>query len=167
MGCVSKTLAGIVADCSTSMGGIKKIWLTTTDPKPSVSAGVITAFAGSGVTWYKYEIGKGTSSFTSTLNVDQANGTNYVSTELVMLFKRMDAVKRAEMEALSLDDMYAVVLDANGVAWYLGFDEPISATAGTGQTGTAKTDANNYQITLTDESATFPYTVAEDIIPTV
>lgn len=165
MSCVTKAIAGIVADCSTSMGGIKKIWLTTTDPKPSLSAGVITAFGQADVDWKAYEIGKGTSSFTSTLNVDSANGVNYVSTELNMLFRRMDAVKRAEMEALSLDDLYAIVLDCNNVLWYLGFDEPITATAGTGQTGTAKTDANNYSITLTDESETFPYTVNASLIP--
>ena len=54
-----------------------------------------------------------------------------------------------------------IVKDNNGVYWFLGYDEPVNATAGGGQTGQAKTDANQYTITLTDESHELPYEVSK------
>ncbi len=60
-----------------------------------------------------------------------------------------------------------IVKDANGKLWYLGYNEPVTATAGTGQTGTAATDGNNYQITLTDQSDTYPYEVDEKALAAV
>ena len=160
----SQTLAGLVQDCDTSMGGIKKVWIATENPNPSISDGAIVGFEQS-TTWYQYNFKKGTSSFTSTLNVDPANSINYVSTELILQFNKMTTTKRIEMAALAVNDMYVIVLDSNNTYWYLGMDEPVTASAGTSQTGTAKTDGNFYQVTLTDESDTFPYEVLETALP--
>ena len=160
----SQTLAGLVQDCDTSMGGIKKVWIATENPNPSTSDGAIVGFEQS-TTWYQYNFKKGTSSFTSTLNVDPANSINYVSTELILQFNKMTTTKRIEMAALAVNDMYVIVLDSNNTYWYLGMDEPVTASAGTSQTGTAKTDGNFYQVTLTDESDTFPYEVLETALP--
>jgi len=111
--------------------------------------------------FYKYAFRRGSSSFTSTLNVDDANGSNFVQTDLSLVFAKMDTQKRIEMTALSLGELAIIVKDANGKYWYLGYNEPVMATAGSGNTGTARTDANNYQLTATDYSATFPYEVDE------
>lgn len=160
----SQTLSGITLDCQSSMGGIKKVWLTThVDGAAQLGAdGIITGFTGV-TTWYEYNFRKNTGSMTSTLNVDAANGVNYVSTELALVFTKMDTPKRIEMSALVLADAMAVVEDANGKRWFLGFDEPINATAATGESGTAKADGNRYTITLTDESTTFPYEVSASV----
>lgn len=165
MACVSQTLAGLVQDCDTSKGGIRKVWISTVDPKPTLTTGAISKFEATGVTWFEYNFKKGTSSFTSTLNVDQANGINYVSTELVLQFNKMNTTKRLEMAGLAVNDMWIIVLDSNGIYWYLGYNEAVTATAGTSQSGTAKSDGNFYQITLTDESDTFPYEVLEEALP--
>ena len=55
----------------------------------------------------------------------------------------------------------AVVEDANGEMWFLGANGPLTATAGTGETGTAKSDRNAYTLTLTDESLGFPMSLDE------
>lgn len=125
--------------------------------------GIIIRFSKN-VTWYAYNFKKNTCSFTSTLNIDQANGINFVTTELILQFNRMTTAKRLEMKGLAVNDMYVIVLDSNNTYWYLGMNEPVTATSGSAQSGTAKTDGNFYQITLTDESATFPYEVLESII---
>ena len=71
----------------------------------------------------------------------------------------METVKRIEMEALAMNDLAVIVKDANGKYWYFGYDEPVSASAGDGQTGTARGDSNRYSITLQDNSDTWPYEI--------
>jgi hypothetical protein len=44
----------------------------------------------------------------------------------------------------------------NGKYWFLGKDEPVSASAGDGNTGTARSDGNRYTLTLQDNGETWP-----------
>ena len=76
----------------------------------------------------------------------------------------MNTTARVELTALSLADLRVIVKDANGLYWFLGYDEPVNASAGDGQTGTARSDANRYTITLEDTSAEMPMEVDDSII---
>lgn len=160
MDCNSISLANIVRDCETSKGGIRNIYITNWAEglfsKTGSTAGAVFDTLASGATWYKYELRKNTGSMTSTLNVDETNGVNYVSTELALVFNKMDTAKRLQMASLAIGQIAALVEDCNGKVWALGAEEPMAATAGAGQTGTAKTDGNNYSITLTDDQNEFP-----------
>lgn len=167
------TIRGLVLDaCSPNIGGIKNIWLADYMEDAATIAkaegenttdlvdGSVKAFAD-GVTWKKYEMRKNTASMTSTLN-NSTDGASYVTTELAMVFSRMEAQKRISIQALAIGQCMAAVEDSNGVMWFLGADAPLTATAGAGETGTAKGDANRYTLTLTDESLGFPYTIDEE-----
>lgn len=163
----SVTLSGLVRDCSTSMGGIVEAYIANYDDVTSktVTDGQISTIAlATGKHFLRYTFRKGTGSMTSTLNVDPANGVNYVSTDLVLLFTRMETVKRIEMAALAVNELVVIVKDANGKYWYLGKDEPVNASAGDGQTGTARSDANRYTITLEDNSLEMPFEVDSAIV---
>lgn len=160
-GCTTAPLHGIIDTCDTSKGGIKRIWMA-----PYAAGNATKNSAGNdqyeinvaSVTDYKYfYVKKNTTSFTSTLTVDPANGVNFVTTVLSVVFNKMDRQKQAEMAALALNDLNVVVEDSNGNFWYLGFDNPVYATGGTGETGTNKTDGNKYTVELTCDSATYPY----------
>lgn len=162
-------LAGIASSCETSMGGLKKVYIATysdniytVDSTAHTISGIST-----GTTWYEYNFKKGVCSMTSTLNVDNANGVNYVTTELVLQFLKMDTAKRVEVGALCTGDIAVIAQDANGKYWALGMTEPVNASAGTAQTGQAKTDGNFYQITLTDDNPEFPYEVTKAAIDTL
>lgn len=161
-----QTLAGIIRDCSPSIGGIVEAYIANYDDVSSVTAEEkVTAIEmETGKQFYKYTFRPGTGSMTSTLNADPAAGTNYVSTELLLQFNRMETTKRIEVSALAVGDLSVIVKDANGTYWYLGKDEPVTASAGTGQTGTARADGNYYQITLTDNAATWPLEVDGSIV---
>lgn len=161
-----QTLAGIIRDCSPSIGGIVEAYIANYDDVSSVTAEEkVTAIKMEpGKQFYKYTFRPGTGSMTSTLNADPAAGTNYVSTELLLQFNRMETTKRIEVSALAVGDLSVIVKDANGTYWYLGKDEPVTASAGTGQTGTARADGNYYQITLTDNAATWPLEVDGSIV---
>lgn len=162
MACTNVTLAGLLRDCETSKGGIKVVYIAkyTEESAAAIKSQIDSATSAStlsGATFYKYEFRRNTGSMTSTLNVDDANGVNYVSTDIVLQFNKMDATKRAEIAALSLDELIVVVLDANNKIWIVGLDAPVCASAGTAQTGTAVADGNFYQITLQGNDDSYPY----------
>lgn len=166
----SQTLAGLVKDCATSMGGIVEAYFAAAADITGVTltSGSISAIAkAAGKQFYKYEFARNTGSLTSNYTVDNSTGSKYVVSDLVLVFNRMETAKRIEITALAESDLVAVVKDANGKYWYLGFDEPISISAGDGQTGTARGDRNGYSITLQDNSAAMPYEVDEAVIATL
>lgn len=166
------TIAGITLDCESSLGGIKQVWITQYDNVKSVTVdddtNQISAITlEEDAKWYNYQFRKGTGSLTSTLNVDETAGTNYVSNELALVFTKMETKKRIEIAALSIGQLVVVVEDSNGKYWFLGKDDYVSASAGTGVTGTAKGDQNAYTLTLATDSESYPYELSEEAIQSV
>lgn len=170
MDCSSIVLAGITQDCTPSLGGIKAVYLI---PYSDVTGVTVEDDKISAISlvpekkFLKYEFRKNTGSLTSTLTVDETAGTNYVANELALVFTKMETAKRLEIAALSIGHCVAVVEDSNGLYWYLGKDDYVAATAGTGVTGTAKGDQNAYTITLATDSETYPFELADTAIKTV
>lgn len=162
MACV-QIATGISQDCQSSMGGVKAIYLTNHDLSDVTvdSNGVVTLTAND---FYRFNTRKNVSTMTSTFNIDSANGTNYVSTELALTFARMDVEKRVTINALRSAELMGVVIDNNGNGWFLGYDNPITVTSGGAQTGAAVGDGNNYTVTITDESKDLPYAVKPEIV---
>ena len=179
----NQTLGGITLDCTSSLGGIKTVYIAnyadvesveldkvddSTPTSADTTYGKITAINMSGDTKFKpYQFRKQTGSMTSTLNVDETVGLNYVSTELSLVFTKMDTAKRIEMSALAIGQLAVIVKDSNDKYWYLGYDDYVSSTAGGGTTGTNKGDGNNYTLTLTDQSETYPYEITEEAVNAV
>lgn len=166
------TIAGITLDCQTSLGGIKQVWITqyadvksvTVDPESNMISDITLE---SSAKWYNYQFRKATGSLTSTLNVDESAGVNYVSNELALVFTKMETAKRVEIAALSIGQLAVVVEDSNGKYWFLGKDDYVSASAGTGITGTAKGDQNAYTLTLSTDSDSYPYELSAEAIQSV
>lgn len=162
-----QTLSGITNDCSSNIGGIKQVYIANYDDVESVQLGegIITGITMNDSAKFKtYSFRKSSGSMTSTLNKDDTAGTQYVSTVLSLVFTKMETAKRIEISALSKGQLVVIVLDSNGKYWYLGYSEYVSATGGSGNSGTAKSDSNNYTIELTDESLDWPYEVQESVI---
>jgi len=169
MSCI-QTLSGLAKDCAANMGGIVEVMIANFADVTGVTItdGVVSAVTmAADAKFKKYSFAKNTGSLTSTYNIDAASGVKYVTSDLLLQFNRMETSKRVEITALSLGDLSVIVKDANGKYWYLGKDEPVNASAGDGQTGTARGDANRYTITLQDESLEMPYEVDETIIPSI
>ena len=162
------TLKGITLDCQPSLGGIKRVWITQYSDVESVVVGeddmIETITLATDAKWYEYQFRKATGSLTSTLNVDESAGVNYVSNELALVFTKMEKDKRIEIAALSIGQLAVVVEDSNGHYWFLGKDDYVSASAGTGVTGTAKGDQNAYTLTLSTDSDSYPYELSEAAI---
>lgn len=166
----TQTLSGLARDCSSNMGGIVEALIANFDDVTAVtiSDGKVTAIdLAASAKFKRYSFNKETGSLTSTYNIDAASGTKYVTSELILQFNRMETTKRVEITALALSDLAVIVKDANSTYHYLGKDEPVNASAGDGQTGTARGDANRYQITLQDNSKEMPYEVDPSIIASI
>lgn len=153
--------------CKPTLGGIKAVYMANykdnafviTEGEDKLIDGSVSGFA-EGVEFVKYPIRKNTASFTSTLN-NSTDGASYVSTELSLVFNRMETAKRIAMQALALGECIVVAEDSNGEMWAMGVDSPVTATAGGAETGTNKSDRNAYTLTLTDESLGFLYALDE------
>lgn len=163
----TQTLSGLAKDCSANMGGIVEVLIANYDDvsELTLTDGKISAIAMvSSAKFKRYNFTKNTGNLTSTYTLDPASGVKFVTNALLLQFNRMETTKRVEITALALGDLAVIVKDANGKYWYLGKDEPVNASAGDGQTGTARADANRYTITLQDESKEMPYEVLESIV---
>ncbi len=163
----TQTLSGLVKDCAANMGGIVEVLIANHADVSSVavSDGMISTITmAQSAKFKRYNFAKNTGSLTSTYTLDPASGVKYVTTDLLLQFNRMETSKRVEITALALGDLAVICKDANGKYWYLGKDEPVNASAGDGQTGTARSDANRYTITLEDNSLEMPFEVDASIV---
>lgn len=163
----TQTLSGLVKDCAANMGGIVEVLIANHADVSSVavSDGMISTITmAQSAKFKRYNFAKNTGSLTSTYTLDPASGVKYVTTDLLLQFNRMETSKRVEITALALGDLVVICKDANGKYWYLGKDEPVNASAGDGQTGTARSDANRYTITLEDNSLEMPFEVDAAIV---
>lgn len=149
------------------MGGIVEVLIANSADVASVSEsnGIITTITMAASAKFKrYEFARNTGSLSSNYTIAPENGTRYVQSDLVLVFNKMETQKRIEISALAQSDLVCIVKDANGKYWYLGYNEPVNASAGDGLTGTARADRNGYSITLMDNSAEMPYEVDGDIV---
>ena len=163
----SQTLSGLVNDCSPNMGGIVEVLIanhadvtavTVTDNK------VAAITMATSANFHKYSFARNTGSLSSNYTIDEANGSRFVVSDLVLVFNRMETAKRIEISALAQGELAVIVKDANGKYWYLGKDAPVRASAGDGLTGTARADRNGYSVTLQDNSLELPLEVDASII---
>lgn len=165
----TQALSGIAASCETNVGGIREVYIANFDDVTAIEVDgtsnmIDTITMDTDKKFKQYFFKKNTSSLTSTLNVDPANGVNFVQSDLALQFAKQETVKRMEIAKLSLGELRVIVKDANGKYWFLGMEEFVSATAGTAETGVNRTDGNRYTITLTDYSSSYPYEVDPSII---
>lgn len=169
----SQTLSGIAKDCTGNMGGIKRVLIanaadidavTITSDEVTAITMVTSGTPPVAAKFVEFYFRPNTSNMTSTWQVNNENGTNYVQTLLQMVFNRMETSKRVAIMALAQAEVVAIVEDMNGKYWYLGYDNPMFLNAGDGPTGTARADRNGYSITLEDNSKALPYEVDDAII---
>ena len=161
------SLTGIAFDCGVNLSGVKRILIADWNKVTAVTVatGEITAITmASSSHFYEYVPAKNTGSLTKTLTKDESTGVKYYTNEAVMQFNKMDTTKRTEIAALDGAQLAAIVQDMNGIYWYLGKDNWVSASAVTGQTGAGMDDGNFYTVTLSDTSSELPYAVDPDII---
>ena len=171
MACNSYTLTGLNTICKeSSFGGIKEVLIAPYDDVDSVavdsSTNLLTPTMVTGKKFKQYKLLKSTGGLTSTLNTSETT-TSYFTNEVTLQFMKMETSKRMEIMALMMSACAVIVKDANGKYWYLGKDNYVECSAGSATTGTAASDANHYELTLSDTSAELPYEVDASVIASI
>ena len=143
--------ASINLGCASNVGGIKVAYLVAGDITGVTynAIGEITGITGTGDI-FTYEVQKQTSSLTETFNSSLENGTLFYTQDLLLNFHKMDADKRNQVKLMAQNrGLKAFAEDNNGTIWYLGADfDGGYLQAGSGVTGVAFGDANQYSVTL-------------------
>ena len=171
MACISITLSGLNNACKeASFGGIKEVLIAPYEDVASTSVDatshLLTPTMVTGKKFKTYKLMKSTGSLTSTLNTSETS-TSYFTNEVTLQFMKIETTKRMEIMSLMMGSVVVIVKDANDKYWYLGKDNYVECSAGTATTGTALTDANHYELTLTDTSAELPYEVSAEVIESI
>jgi hypothetical protein len=151
------TTASINLGCAANVGGIAKAYVVSGELTGATfnSAQQITGTsATSGAQLYTFEVQKQTSSLTETFNNSLENGTLFYQQDLALVFHKMSQDKRNQLKLISQSrGLQVFAEDNNGTIWFLGgiSGEALSGgylSAGTGSSGTAFGDSNQYGITL-------------------
>ena len=149
--------SGLTLGCKDSQGGLEYLYiadLPTYDTITTDVDGKIVSLDASGapvtITFYKYEVPKQSSSFTETINADNTAGTVFYQQDALMVFNKMESVKRDQIKLLAQNPKLLVVIkDGNSKFWSVGVTRGAELTAGSVATGTAYGDRNGGEITLT------------------
>lgn len=166
----TQTLSNINAECGNNMGGSKMMVAHNRSAITNITLtdGKVTAFtlAADAPAAASFAFKNQASGLNSTWTVDATAGVKFVTNEMVMRFPKMETAKRTAIMAMADAELYIIVQDQNKKYWLLGYDNPVTLTAGGGTTGTANSDANEYTVTLSDISEALPYEVLDTAVTT-
>jgi hypothetical protein len=146
--------AGIPKDCDNNLGGVRRIYITDFENVTSITAatGTISAFTmASGTVFYEFEFNKNTSSFAENATISIENGSLFYEQLVTLIIPRREVAKRNVLATLMQKDLAVIVLDQNGLYWYIGEANGANVSELPSTTGTAKGDANAYTITIRGE----------------
>lgn len=164
---------GIAKGCLGNSGGIRKIYITDHINVLNVTLSSpdeeISAFSmASGALFYEFEFNKNTSTYTEVLSGDQANGTQIYTQTVTLKLARREKTKRDTLALLAgFKELAIIVLDANGLYWYLGEVNGVVMTESNSENGTVATDFNGYTLTLVGEEPVAANTVESAAVTAV
>ena len=158
--------------CSDSIGGIKKVYIvggggSVTGYTYDVDGAITGATSTSGTTLYGFELKRGVSSLTQTLQKSFENGTAFFQTELVISLYKYDSEKRNKLKVLSQNDTLQIIaIDQNGVQYLLGQTNYSFLSAGDATSGQNLGDKNGFSMTFQSQEPE-PARVIEGALATV
>lgn len=170
------TLAGIPLGCDSSMGGIKRVFIGNYSQLDSTTGSMrdsiildkskelidnieVTGKLPSTVNHYNFR--KQTGSVETNIVSNEETGVVFYESTINLVFTKQETSKRVEIAALALGDLFVIVEDNNGNYFVYGLDYPVTLSEANASSGTAFTDFNGYNVTLTDVSFNLPYQLSE------
>lgn len=146
--------SGFTLGCRENSGGVKNLYILSGSVSSvvSVSEGLISEMTGSGE-FFKFELFRQTSDYTETITSTPENGTIFYEQSVNAIFFKLQSATRNQMKVLAQNPNLKVIVETNngstdgvGKYFYLGQENGLQLTGGTGATGTAFGDLNGYTL---------------------
>ena len=146
--------SGFTLGCRDNSGGIKNLYILSGSVSSvvSVSEGLISEMTGSGE-FFKFELFRQTSDYTETITSTPENGTIFYEQSVNAIFFKLQSATRNQMKVLAQNPNLKIIVETNngstdgvGKYFYLGQENGLQLTGGTGATGTAFGDLNGYTL---------------------
>ncbi len=141
------TLAGRGVGCKDALGGIKRIYVAEWADGiwEDIVAGEV-AGATTAITFYTYDMTKGSGSLTQTITSDIAAGTVFFDQVCSVTFSKSAAADITEIANLVKGRTALLVEDNNGNWFVVGHKHGVEVSGGTAQTGQAAGDQNGFTL---------------------
>ena len=147
--------SGFQLGCRDNSGGIKSIYILSGSVSSITdAAGAISDISGTG-NFYQFDLTKNTGDFAETPNPSLENGTVFYSQTVNAAFHKLQASVRNQVKVLAQNPDLKIVVETNngsedyvGSFFYIGRYRGATLTGGSGTTGTAFGDANQYALTF-------------------
>lgn len=166
------TLTPVIRSCEANVaGGIAEVYIAERCDIDTITTiagiGIVSAITmESGATFTTFQQKKNVANMTTTANVSEAGVVTY-QTDVNIKFNKLDAAKRLNFMALAQGDTIAIVRMVNGDYWLVGEEFYTSLSAGSINSGTNMTDAQQYDVTLQEISSFAPKKVEMAAIATI
>lgn len=178
MACTPFQLTKINTSCGSNLPSIKRMWIGNFGSLSTVTYNYLTNVTDADNNqvvenvsniaidttvqapqyWVEYNFRKNTCSAGSEMTVND-NGTHYFTNTVNMVFAKQDTPKRLNIEAIASGDVAVIYQDGNGKYWLMNPNDEVNLSTATAETGTAVGDANQYTLTLSQNSANMPFEI--------
>ena len=105
--------------------------------------------------WVEFQFKKNTCSASTEMTIND-NGSHYFTNALNMVLAKQDNAKRLNIQSIASGDCACVYVDGNGIYWMIGLNDSVTLTTASATTGTTISDSNQYDLVLSEDSATMP-----------
>jgi hypothetical protein len=152
--------SGFQLGCRDNTGGIKSIYILSGSIDTIVGTpGLITEITGSG-TFYQFQLFRQTSNYMEELVATPENGTIVYNQTCNAVFFKMQTSTRNQVRVLAQNPNLKIIIETNNgsetgdARWFLmGQINGAQLLSGTGQTGTAFSDLNGYNLVFSGNEA--------------
>jgi hypothetical protein len=158
---------GFTLDCKDKVGGLKAIYVVEFSAinAYTLASGEITALTlDTPKAFFKYELPKGVSSMTWTVQSNPDNGTTFYESAVVVKLRGLSTAKRNELKLLAAAPLLVIARDNNDVYWLHGYISGCDLTAGTANSGTAMGDAYGMDMTILHREADLPAKLQASVV---
>lgn len=154
MACVTLD-GGITLGCDNNIGGLKRLWLTeksnvtsTTLSSPGDEISAFTMAGSPAASFYEYEFNVGNANYTQTEAYEETAGRMLTTITITLTLNRREKTKRDNLALLRFKRLACVMEDNNNICWYA---PDVVVTTIDGGSGAAKSEPNQYVITIVGE----------------
>lgn len=146
---------GRALDCKDIVGGVRAVYFCQLEDATITSSnGAITDLDLSPAPLYKYNLVRGTASYTETITASAENGTVFYEPSVNIKLHKLSVGDQNEIKLLAQNRLLIFVetnaVDANGKRqiWCCGSENGMEMTTGTGNSGVAFGDMSGYDLTF-------------------